>query len=94
MAHEATPEPNTPPAEVMRALDTVAQNGRRQVVHARGKAVALVPSTSHPRSRRRVFTKDDPLWGIVGMFKADGGPTDVADNVDAYLAEAYLDTHE
>lgn len=93
MTHEAQPLQNTPPAEVMRALEAVAQTGRRRVVQARGKTVALVPQTNHPRSRSKVFTKNDPLWGMVGMFKADGGPTDVAETVDTYLAEASLDTH-
>jgi len=94
MSHEASVQPNVSPAELMQAAEAVAQNGRRRVVRVRGKAVALVPQTDRSRSRYKVFTKSDPLWGIVGMFKADGGPTDVADNVDTYLAEAYLDTHE
>jgi hypothetical protein len=72
----------------------VAREGRRQVVRVHGKLVALVPSAKRPRPREKYFTKDDPLWDIVGMFKDDGGPTDVSDNVDTYLAEAYLDTHE
>ncbi len=78
----------------MQAAEAVAQNGRRRVVRVHGKAVALVPQPERPRSRRKTFTKSDPLWGIVGMLKDDGGPTDVSDNVDKYLAEAYLDTHE
>jgi hypothetical protein len=78
----------------MQAAEAVARNGRRRVVRVRGKAIALVPQPGRVRARPKVFTKDDPLWGIVGMFKADGGPTDVSDNVDKYLAEAYLDTHE
>lgn len=45
-------------------------------------------------ARGKVFTKDDPLWDIVGLLKDDGGPTDVSANVDKYLAEAYADTHE
>jgi excisionase family DNA binding protein len=43
----------------------------------------------------RPFTHQDSLWDIVGIagYEPDA-PTDVADNVDKYLAEAYLDTHE
>jgi hypothetical protein len=93
MTHEAIPQPNVSPAELMQAAEAVAQNGRRRVVHVRGKAVALVPQASRPRSRARVFTKNDPLWGIVGLIN-DDGPTDVSENVDKYLAVAYLDTHE
>lgn len=48
-----------------------------------------------PRPRRgHVFTMDDPLWSVVGILKRDGGPDDVSENVDAYLADAYVDTHE
>ncbi|GEM_PF-1170053 len=50
------------------------------------------PST-RKRAKSRVFTKDDPLWNIVGIFKDDGGPTDVSANIDKYLADAYSDTH-
>jgi len=38
----------------------------------------------------RPTTADDPLWNIVGIID-DEGPTDVARNHDAYLAEAYSD---
>lgn len=34
------------------------------------------------------FTMDDPLWDIVGIGRSEG-PTDVSENVDHYLAEAY-----
>lgn len=94
MPQEALPQADASPAELMQAAEAATQDGRRRVVRVRGKAVALVPQPTRARFRRKVFTKDDPLWGIVGMFKADGGPTDVSDNVDTYLAEAYLDTHE
>ena len=44
------------------------------------------------RAKGRLFTKDDSLWDIVGMFKADDGPTDVSANVDEYLAEGLTPT--
>ncbi len=49
-----------------------------------------------PKAKKtsKVFTKDDPLWNIVGMIKDDGGPTDVSENKYKYLAEAYADLHE
>lgn len=58
-------------------------------------AVALL---SPARTRRRIrkgrpTSADDPIWKIIGMGSSDG-PGDVSENVDRYLAEAYLDTHE
>ncbi len=39
--------------------------------------------------RARPIRADDPLWDIVGMGSS-GGPGDVSENVDKYLAEAYM----
>lgn len=39
--------------------------------------------------RGRPLRADDSLWDIVGMGSS-GGPGDVAENVDQYLAEAYM----
>jgi hypothetical protein len=87
--------------DLRRLAHTVRESGKRYALQEGAETVAVLgpaPKKHHrsvsPRRRSRVFTKDDPLWGIVGMFKADGGPTDVAENVDSYLAEAYLNTHE
>lgn len=35
-------------------------------------------------------SEDDPLWRIVGLVDHDG-PTDVARNLDVYMAEAHFD---
>lgn len=86
-------EPDVTAEQLMQAADEVALSGRRRIVRVHGKEIALVPQPRRPRSRPKVFTKDDPLWGIVGLID-DDGPTDVSSNVDEYLAEAYLDTHE
>jgi hypothetical protein len=37
-----------------------------------------------------LLTSESPLWGIVGSV-IDDGPTDVSENVDRYLANAYGD---
>jgi hypothetical protein len=34
------------------------------------------------------LSADDPLWGIVGLGRS-AGPTDLSENVDKHLAEAY-----
>jgi excisionase family DNA binding protein len=48
------------------------------------------------RSRRtlsRPFTREDPLWKIVGIGRSDG-PNNVATNKHTYLAEAILSEFE
>jgi len=42
------------------------------------------------------ITADDPLWDFVGMVERRPGEplTNVAENVDHYLVEAYADLHE
>src|SRR3990172_4171341 len=43
-----------------------------------------------PRVKRGgVFTKEDPLWRLVGIGHSEG-PGDVSENKHKYLAEAYL----
>ena len=45
------------------------------------------------RGQANHLTFEDPLWDIVGMID-DDGPTDMAENHDRYLADAYADTHD
>jgi hypothetical protein len=40
------------------------------------------------RPRGHLLTSESPLWGIVGLV-ADDGPSDVSENLDKYLADAY-----
>jgi excisionase family DNA binding protein len=60
-------------------------------------ADAILPL--QPRKRRsrstlsRPFTKEDPLWKIVGIGRSDG-PNNVATNKHTYLAEAILSEFE
>lgn len=44
----------------------------------------------------RPLDESHPVWGMVGMFKREPGEpkTNVAENVDEYLAGAYADLHE
>jgi hypothetical protein len=52
------------------------------------------PARVMRRSRARATSSDDPLWNIIGMadpYLAPDAPTDVAENVDRYLAEAYTE---
>lgn len=61
-----------------------------------GDVAVLMPvrTRSLRAARRKGLTRDDTLWNIVGSIPDHGGPTDVSENVDKYLADAYADTHE
>lgn len=54
----------------------------------------IVPKTPKHGSKMqgKPTSANDPLWKIVGMGRSKG-PGDVSENVDKYLAEAYLDHH-
>ena len=55
------------------------------------EVAVLTPATPIKRARRKgqPTSEADPLWDIVGMGRS-GGPGDVSENVDRYLAEAHL----
>jgi hypothetical protein len=54
--------------------------------------VLMPPRRSRVRQPRlRPFTQDDPIWNLNGIGRS--GVRDVSENVDTYLAEAYLETH-
>jgi hypothetical protein len=54
--------------------------------------VLMPPRQLRKRQRRlQSFTKDDSLWNLNGIDRS--GVHDVSENVDKYLAEAYLDSH-
>jgi excisionase family DNA binding protein len=42
----------------------------------------------------RPLTFDSPIWDMVGIASDKDGKTDIAENHDKYLAEAYADNHE
>jgi hypothetical protein len=100
MVRRAESIPDSSAEELALAAAAVARTGEPRVVHAAGKALAIVrqdkpeeeqPAAASKRRRRgRVFTKDDALWEIVGIVQATG-VHDVSSNVDRYLAEAYED---
>jgi hypothetical protein len=50
------------------------------------------PARVMRRGRSRATSASDPLWNIIGIadpYVSPDSPTDVAEHVDRYLAEAY-----
>jgi hypothetical protein len=77
-----------------RLAEEVRRSGRTHVVTRNDEELVEVkPARQRSQRRGKPTSADDPLWNIVGIGAADGPPTDVARNVDTYLAEAYADTH-
>lgn len=81
--------------ELLRLAEEVQNSRESRVLTRDGKELAIV-SPAKPAAKRqgRVkgqrFSMVDPLWQVVGIGPADEGPTDVSENTDKYLAEAYL----
>src|SRR5262245_33236584 len=78
----------------LRLIEEVSATGEPCVLKQGEKEIAqITPVKPEPRRRRkpRVFTESDALFNIIGIATSkEGGPHDVSDNVDKYLAEAHL----
>ena len=76
----------------VRLLEEVRTTQSAAILQADGEDVAVLTPARPVRKRipkGRPTSKDDPLWDIVGIGRS-GGPGDVSENVDKYLAEAYM----
>src|SRR5947208_3608377 len=103
----------TDPA-VIEAAQEVARTGRRRVIRADGRQIAVLvpyeaatgtgrnghperaaggPTMSRRSHRPKPLTADNPLFEIIGSITDDLG-SDVSENVDKYLAEAYASEFE
>lgn len=87
--------------ELMKAAESVAENGRRRIIRIQGKRLAIVPAElqqphgptpSPSEAEPEPFTLDDPLWQVIGIA-LEAGPEAVARGKDTYLAEAYDPHH-
>ena len=100
MTREYVPVDISNAPDLKRLAEPVCQTGQPHALKQGTETVAVVRpapkkerrtnAASRPGRRSRVFTMDDPLWRIVGIARG-AGPENVLGNVDAYLAEAYLD---
>jgi len=92
MAEELQPLDISNSAEVRRLVEEVQAADTARALQVDRKTVAiLVPASDQraPARRGKATSAADPLWTIVGIGRS-GGPGDVAENVDAYLARALL----
>ena len=83
-------------AELVHLAEEVHASKQPRVLTQGAEPLVIIqpapPATSRqPRGRR--LTKDDPLFGIIGIGHSEG-PTDVSTNKHKYLSEAYYGKRE
>lgn len=84
----------TPEGELAAALEKAAE--APVILEANGIRYHLSredtrsPDASEATLEGTPISADDPLWNIIGLWQSDeDGPTDVSQNKDRYLADAY-----
>lgn len=76
---------------IEQVFDEMKRRGEPVLVEREGVLYQVEPKTakgSLGRRKGKRFTTDDALFHIVGIGNSEG-PTDVASNKHAYLADAY-----
>lgn len=80
--------------ELLELAEEVRNTGKTHVLQRGGEELAQITPVA-PRAKSRIkgrpTSADDPIWNIVGMAHSSG-PGDVSENVDKYLADAYLNS--
>jgi hypothetical protein len=85
MARELSPHDAEAVAELLRLVDEVVEHHETRVFRG---LVALSPVEEAESPADDRTDAGDPLWRLTGLVDT-GGPGDVAQNVDRYLADAY-----
>jgi len=96
MAKELKPIDVSEIPELLSIAEQVKATGESRLLKRKGEELAVltpVAPTRQKRPKRGPLTKDDPLFGLIGIGRSEG-PTDVSENKHKYLAEAYADLHE
>jgi len=77
--------------EALKIAEEVSATNEPRILRRADQDLAVLMPLPRPRKRSprgKVFTKDDPLMGLVGIGRS-GGPGDVSEDKHKYLAEAY-----
>lgn len=76
---------------IEQVFDEMKRRGEPVLVQREGELYQVKPKTAKGglgRHKGKRFTSDDALFRIVGIDTSEG-PTDIASNKHAYLADAY-----
>jgi len=81
--------------ELLRIVEEVRASNEPQVLQREHVDLAIVRPVKQGMRQRiprgKPFTKDDAIWNLKGIGRS--GVSDVSENADTYLAEAYLNPH-
>ena len=81
--------------ELLQLVRAVQESGVERILGQGEEDLAVLRPVKKvkrpPVVRGKPFTKDAPIFNLMGIGRS--GVHDVSENVDKYLAEAYLDTH-
>lgn len=84
--------------DLVRLAEEVRSTRRPRLLRRKGEDLAVLAPAQLRQQRTprgKLFTEDDALFRLIGIADGpDDGVTDVSENVDKYLADAYADTHE
>lgn len=82
--------------ELLQLVRSVQESGVEQILGQGEEDLAVLRPVKKIRQSRiprgKPFTKDDPIFNLVGI--GNSGLGDVAANKHKYLADAYADLHE
>jgi hypothetical protein len=98
MAEQIQPIDISNQPDLVRLAEEVRTTRKPRLLRHNGEDVAVLKPTqtsAHRTPRSKLFTENDALFRLIGT--ADGpedGVTDVSENVDRYLADAYSNTNE
>jgi hypothetical protein len=80
--------------ELLKLAEELEATQQPIVLRRNNRDVAVLsPAPKRPRTKRsRAFTKDDALFGLIGIGESPG-PTDVSTQKHKYILEAYRKKH-
>jgi hypothetical protein len=89
MTREAQPFDVSQNPELLSFAREIKRSGTPRLLSADGEELVRVsPIRATRRSLKGKRTSaDDPVWHIIGMGRSVGGPSNVSEHVDEFLAE-------
>ena len=78
--------------ETLRIAEEVRATNEPQLLRRDSEDLAIVMPVNRRQRKGKVMTKDDPLFGLIGIGRSGKG--DISENKHKYLAEAYLHPSE
>lgn len=89
MTHEAQPIDVSQNPELLSFAREIKRSGTPRLLRADGEELVRVSPIRATRRglRGKPTFAGDPFWHIIGMGRSVGGPSNVSEHVDEFLAE-------